>query len=390
MLQLRKSILSISRRGVSVEAQVKPLRLMWILILCLSTACASVPQPVADVPLEQALNQRGISPESVLMPFELDDEMARWAHRAAPAELPPSERLEALAEALLSNGEMALEYSWGFTGTARQVFETRRANCLAFTNLFVAMARQVGVPVYFLAVETETYRRQGDFVVISDHIAVGHGPGPAIQMYDFSQRQSDELRRVRRIDDLTALAMFHSNRGAEALQREQWKEALDSLRLAVRLQPELATGWVNLGVARRRVGDYQGAELAYRRALEIDPVVYASYQNLISLLRFRGRYGEAEDLAAALQRAPHQNPFTYLSLGDISLRSGRLAEARRLYKRAVNLNREQAESYAALGQLAVVRGDLDTAKRMLRKARRLDDDNARTLRLASMIRPLGS
>ncbi len=390
MFQLQDSILSPSRHGVSATNQAVALRLTWILILGLGTACASAPPQVAEIPLDQRVWQRGVSPETVLIPFQLDDEMSRWAHRAAPAELPPSERLESLAMALLSDGEMTLEYSWGFTGTARQVFETRQANCLAFTNLFLAMAREVGVPVYFLAVETETFRRQGEFVVISDHIAVGHGPGPEIQMYDFSQRQSDELRRVRRIDDLTALAMFHSNRGAEALQREHWKDALDSLRLAVRLQPELASGWVNLGVARRRVGDYDGAEVAYRRALEIDPMVYASYQNLASLLRFQGRDEEAQQFADALQRTPNRNPFTYISLGDISLRSGRFAEARRFYKRAVNLNREQAESYAALGQLALMRGDLDTARRMLRKARRLDDDNARTLRLASMIGPMDS
>ena len=381
MVYSQRSILSTSRRGVSNLASG--------LILCLSVGCASTPPQLAEVPLEKAIQQRGLAPQKVLVPFRLDDEMARWAHRAAPAELSPEQRLEALAEALLTDEALSLEYSWGFTGTAREVFETHRANCLAFTNLFLAMAREVDVPVYFLAVETETYRRQGEFVVISDHIAVGHGPGPEIQMYDFSQGPRGELRGVRRISDLTALAMFHSNRGAEALQQEHWVEALDSLRLAVRLQPQLASVWVNLGVARRRVGAFSGAEAAYRHALELDPLVYASYQNLTSLLHFQGREEEARAFAAALNQAPNRNPFTYLSLGDLSLRSGRLAEARRLYKRAVNLDREHAESYAALGQLAVVRGDLSTARRMLRKAQRLDDDNARTQRLASMIGPLG-
>lgn len=345
-------------------------------------ACASTPNGVPETALETIIRQQGIAPEQVTIPFRLDAEMAQWAHEAVSSEENPSRRLELLATALLQREELNLVYTWGFTGTARQVFDTGEANCLAFTNLFLAMARELDVPVFFLAVETETYRRAGDFVVISDHIAVGHGDGPEVEMFDFSPREGGELRQVRRISDLTALAMFHSNRGAEALQAGDLVEALDFSRMAVKLQPELASAWVNLGVARRRIGDADGAETAYRRALETDPLTYAAYQNLTSLLSFQGRHDEAQEFSRALRQAPSRNPFTYISLGDISLRSGRMAEARRFYRRAVHLDRNEAESYAALGQLALARGDRDTARRMLRKAKRIDRDNVRTVRLA--------
>lgn len=361
----------------------------WVAFTLSWVGCSTTSPPVVETPLKTAIRQQGIAPVDVIVPFELDEEMARWAHDAIPPDASSSVRLEALSQALLEPGELDLTYAWGFTGTARQVFETRQANCLAFTNLFLAMAREVDVPVFFLAVETETYRRHGDLVVVSDHIAVGYGTGQDVEMFDFSPREGTELRRVRRISDLTALAMFHSNRGAEALQDGRYAEALDSLRLAVRLQPELASGWVNLGVARRRVGDPEGAELAYRRALEVDPQVYTAYQNLTSLLSSQERHEEAQWFAKTLRQSPNRNPFTYISLGDISLRSGRLTEARRFYKRAVHLNRDDAESYAALGQLAMAQGDVNTARRMLRKARRIDGENARTLTLARMMNASG-
>lgn len=338
--------------------------------------------------LRAAIADRGLDPDEVVVPYALDAEMRAWVRERIPPGLPSERKLERLVEALLAPDELELRYVWGYTGTAAEVFARREANCLAFTNLFVAMARELGVPVYFLAVESEaTYRHADeiDLIVVSDHVAVGYGAGNTIRLYDFSANERSELDRVYRISDLTALAMFHSNRGAEALQAGRLGEARRWLRTAVDLDPGLAGAWVNLGVARRRTGDLAGAEEAYRRVLEIDPRIYSAYQNLASLLRLAGRDEEARNLEQALKRSPSKNPYTFLALGDVSLRSGRLEEARRFYRRAASLARRDAETYAALGELAAVTGDLRTARRMLRKARRLDLDNRRTDRLARRI-----
>lgn len=359
------------------------------LAVTLSTGCATAPRGQSANPLDLQLQARGLDPAAVTVPYALDDTMRAWAHTVAPPELGELDRLEALVEALLDNGELELEYSWGYTGTAQEVFLEHRANCLAFTNLFVGLAREVGVPVFFLAVETETFRKHEDFVVVSDHIAVAYRTGLAagkdVRMYDFSENPGQELAKVRPISDLTAIAMFHSNRGAEALQRGDLVSALDWLRLAVAIDPDMANGWLNLGVARRRAGDLEGAEMAYKRSLEIDPRTYPAYQNLATMLHAQGRTDEAQDFQEALQRSPNRNPYSYLSLGDISFRSGRWTEARRFYRRAARLETDGAEPYAALGHLAAVEGDFETARRMLRKAMRLDRNEPRTQRLANLV-----
>lgn len=351
----------------------------------LVVGCSSAPPRQAASGVEQALAGLGIEPSEVAIPYALTPEMVAWAHQIAPAELGEDAKIERLLEGLLDSGELELEYSWGRTGTAAEVFRDQKANCLAFTNLFVGMAREVGVPVFFVAVESATYRRNGEFVVVSDHIAVGHKLGEEVRLYDFSAEDRGALQNLRPINDLTAIAMFHSNRGAEALQGGDLRSALDWLRLAVRIDDELSNAWLNLGVTRRRVGDLDGAEEAYRRALEVDPRTYAAYQNLAGLLHFRGRAEEAREFEVALKRSPTRNPYTYISLGDISFRSGRLGEARRFYRRAAYLDGEDAEPYAALGQLAAAHGDLATARKMLRKAQRRDGDHPRAQRLAAMI-----
>lgn len=361
-----------------------------LLALVALAGCAAIERPLERDELAELLRSRGLDPGKVVLPYALTDEMKAWAHAAAPSILPPRERLLSLRDALFDNDRMKIEYTWGHTGTASEVFTEQRANCLAFTNLFLGMAREVGVPVYFLAVErAETYRREGDLVVVSDHVAVGHGEiFKDLQVFDFSEYQNLEYRDVRRLSDLSAIAMFHSNRGAEALQRGLLDDALDWLRIAIAIDPELAHAWVNLGVALRRAGDLDGAEDAYRKGLELDPRIFSAYQNLVTLLRLQDRDQEAAAYEEVLRRAPNRNPYSYLSLGDISLRNGRLEEAKRYYRRAASLGPDDPEIYAALGQIAAAEGDLRRARRLLKKAQKIDPDNPRTRQLAHVLRQI--
>ena len=351
--------------------------------------CAAHSELSDEELIERALRARGLEPADILIPFEITDDMRQWAHEVAPGALAPEDRLRRLRDGLFDKDQMQLEYTWGFTGTATDVFEQRRANCLAFTNLFVGMARELGVDVYFLGVErVETYRKAGDLVVVSDHVAVGYGDATVdsdLLIFDFSPYRNQGYRDVRRLSDLTAIAMFYSNRGAETLQQGQVPEAVRWLKTAVAIDPGLTPAWVNLGVVLRRAGDLPGAEDAYKHALELDPRTHSAYQNLAALLQLQGRRREAEGFIQVLQKTPTRNPYSYLSLGDISLRSGRLEEARRFYRRAVSLSGDDAEIFAALGQLAAATGDLRTARKMLKKAQKIDAESSRTRQLATAL-----
>ena len=373
--------------GMRPAPQVRLQMASVTLVILTVAGCASTVGPNDRELLHQVLRARGLDPERVVVPFDLTEEMRQWAQSAASRSAIAEDKLRSLRDALLDPEQMKLEYAWGHTGTASEVFQERRANCLAFTNLFLAMAREVGVPVFFLGVDrVETYRKRGDLVVVSDHVAVAYGEARTdLLVFDFSPFRNEGYRSVRPISDLTAIAMFYSNRGAETLQEGRVFDAVSWLRTAVAIDPELAPAWTNLGVALRRAGDLAGAEDAYKHALELDPRGISAYQNLAALLHLQGRSEEAAEFVELMQKTPTRNPYSYLSLGDISLRSGRLEEARRFYRRAVNLSGDDAEIFAALGQLAAATGDVRTARRMLKKARKIDAENPRTLRLAKLL-----
>ena len=354
-----------------------------LLVLALWGCSAQAPEGLIPPELLSQMLELEELQGRVVVAWQIDDGMRAWAEERVSDSMPAEAKLERLVKELLDNRVLPLQYTRETTGTAIEVFETRQANCLAFTNLFVGMARELGVPVFFLAVEdVATYRREGDLVVISDHIAVGFERGLDIKMYDFSEHGMQEHTKIRRISDLTALAMFHSNRGVEALRDGDLEGATGWLRTAATLDPGLANAWVNLGVVLRRAGDLAAAEAAYRQAIELDPRLPSPYQNLAALLRHLGREDEARELEDVLARAPNRNPFTYLALGDVSRERGHLDEARRLYKRAANLSEGDGEPWAALGELALASGDRRQALKMLRKARKVEPDDPRALRLA--------
>ena len=256
----------------------------------LALACASTGVRETDEnALLRELERREVG--RALVPFALNDEMAAWVHEAVGA-AERDKRLDRLVEAVTETSMLGVEYEAGHTGSAVEVFESRIANCLAFTQMFVGMARELDLAAYFVEVShVENFEREGDLIVISDHVAVGFGPRHAMRLIDFGLREDERGFRVSPISDLTATALYYSNRGAEALRAERLDEAVAWLEDAVRIDPELASAWANLGVAQRRSGRTDQAELSYRQALVVDPGLSSALVNLAVLLRLNGPEG---------------------------------------------------------------------------------------------------
>jgi Tfp pilus assembly protein PilF len=378
-----------ARLRVPFAAPCLALRPALCLAFCLSltAACRSLaPGAAAEPDLARGLRARHLDPAAVIVPWQLDAEMRIWAHRNVSDQLPTEQRLDRLLAVLLGQEGLDLTYQTGATGTARDVFASHRANCLAFTSLFVGMARELGIDAFYLEVgDIEKFEREGTLVVASDHVTAGFGSGSLLRILEFTPLGKPNYRRLHRISDLTAIALFYSNRGAELLRTNQERESLVWLRQAVAVDPELARGWINLGVALRRSGDPAGAEAAYRKALEADPSAVAAYQNLAMLLFVTGRGPEGDQLMALSGKLDIRNPFNFLSLGDVALSHGRFEEARHFYRKAQHLEGAGAEAEAALGQLALAQGDRRQARRWLRKAAARDGTNERVRRLAAQL-----
>ncbi|MCP4204792.1 MAG: tetratricopeptide repeat protein [bacterium] len=316
-------------------------------------------------------------------PDVLSQEMKDWLARKIPRHANELTQLSRLLEALQRDQDgPRLRYREGYTGTAQEAFETGEGNCLSFSQVVVAMARELGVRAFYMDVrQFEEFTKEGDLVIVAGHMTAGFDEGIERRILEFSVGPDVEYRNAVRISDETARAYYHSNRGAEHLQAGEIELALEWLEAATQVDPNLPDAWANYGVALRRNGQLREAEAAYRRAVELDPNFFPGYQNLVALYRMRGDGDAAKLLLEVLGRQTTRNPFVYLAVGDLSMDQGDWEGARQFYRQGRRLRRSDPDLLAALGEANLRLGDLEKAEKLLNKALKKDPENERAKRL---------
>lgn len=168
---------------------------------------------------------------------------------------------------------------------------------------------------------------------------------------------------------------------AEAMiAAERLPEAVATLEEAVAAAPDDARAWFTLGVARTLTQDSEAAEVAFRRALEIDSAYAESWNELGLLLRAIGR---ADEGIASLRRAIDVRPDFYDAHYNLALAledSGQLEQAREAYTNAVRgpLASDPVVRYNRAGLLMRL-GDADGARQEFLRARTLAHGQSDTL-----------
>ncbi|WP_299492616.1 tetratricopeptide repeat protein [Acaryochloris sp. IP29b_bin.137] len=112
--------------------------------------------------------------------------------------------------------------------------------------------------------------------------------------------KSDEVYRAQHtMPSLAKLNVFH-DWGDILVQQGKPQEAIAAYHQTLRLLPEYAPYYDNLGAVLMQQQQYGGAIAAYRRAVQLDPYEAQSYVNLSKALQ---AVGQTETAALALQQA---------------------------------------------------------------------------------------
>ncbi len=355
------------------------LRLIAALLLASALgACASTTPSLTflePAQWEEALRSRGVDPAQVPNPLAFTPEMRAEALRlTGPGE--SLDRLRRLQEALFDPQRFPFAYEVKTTLTATEAYYRREGNCLSFTNLFVAMGRSIGIPVQSgLIMRVRSSEREDDLIVVNTHVVAMYTQAGGTTYFDFDRTRRGQPTVVRPLDDLWLTALYLNNRGAEELRLRHPEVAARLFADAVKLAPEFAPAWGNLGVARRRLGDVAGALAAYAEALRSDPTNPTVLSNLALLYTSLGRTAEAE-AALAAARLSAASPHLLIVRGDVELARGKVVEARRFYLRARRLDPRLADAWVALARAELAAGRPSQARRLATKALRLDPEVA--------------
>ncbi len=344
--------------------------LLLALAMGWSIGCASTEREAVNLSpaaWDKALEKRGVDPQRIANPMAASEEMKKAAHSMAGAG-ESGEKLQRLQAGLFDKDSYTFEYDSGSTFTAQDAFANRRGNCVAFTNLFIALGRSLGYNLRAaLLIRRGKSEKAGDLVMVYSHMVAAHLDGKKTSLYDFYNTRDNGSAEVRLLDDLSVAGISLSNRAIEDLRKGDLETAFVKMVDAVKLAPMLPSLRANLGLVRHRRGDLPGAFDEYKKGLELDAKNPSVLHNLAALYLELDRPADAR---AALASASNSQASTYLLMvrGDLELVNGDLKSALRHYEHAHRLDPKLVEPLMAIARLERARGRVSAARKALQRA----------------------
>ena len=352
------------------------------LCLLLLTGCATQPaaqrSPITPAMLVEGLPLTGGLEPATLADTDilgLDPAMRQFIATSGPPQGTSHQRLRELLRALLQDQDFVIEYSER-TYTAAETFHLRRANCLAFTNLFVALAREVGLTVQFQEVDVPPdWSSSGSLLIQNRHINTRvEIEGRGEQVVDFNMADFRAAYPRRLISDDRAKAHYYSNVGVEQMRAGEPLLALLNFRKAIGAEPGFTPAWINLGALYQQKGHGAWAEAAWSHALDLDPEELVALSNLERLYRGEGEAVAADALRGRLERYRQQNPYYRFQLAEAAFAGADYDAAIGHLRFAISRKQNEDRFYALLGLSYLRRGDPTSAHRWLARAEAVADD----------------
>jgi|GEM_PF-2019554 len=145
-------------------------------------------------------------------------------------------------------------------------------------------------------------------------------------------------------------------------KKDDHARAVEILRSAAMLAPDVAAVFSALGRANERLGERAAAEVAYGRAVQLDPDYRYARRRLLRLALDRQDYPQARLAADYLLQAAPEEPEHHFLAGLVAARGERPDEARAHYRDAIaRAEGDYPEAYFNLGLLEKGAGALDAA-----------------------------
>jgi Flp pilus assembly protein TadD len=334
-------------------------------------APASTPAPVTPVAIEPEPEPPPLDQVTAL-PAELRQ---RLRDEVLAGRMSQFERLQRLVDFMFLPQGLGLVYEEDATHTVAQAYATRRGNCVAFTLMFLALARETGLKAWPQEIEESlSWHLRDDTLYRTNHVNAGVRAGGSNYRVDASPLAVIARHPPERISEQRLLAHYYDNHAVAAMQQGQLPLALRYVAIALDLDPGYASTWSNAGVLFLRSGDQAEAERHYDKALSLDPDNTGALFNMLGLQQRKGDRRREAVFRKRLEQVQGRDPFHQFLLAMDYQRSGDLANAITHFRRAIRLYPREYRFHAALAATYRQAGDIRRADKALARARMLGGD----------------
>jgi tetratricopeptide (TPR) repeat protein len=276
--------------------------------------------------------------------------------------------LNSLVSLVFDKGAVNFSYI-SETKTSIETFSEGSGNCLSFTNMFVAMARYLGLDVRFREVEiAPTWSKRGRLVTFNRHVNVAVQIGGSYYVVDLFPRVDRIEIGGRVVSDERGIAHYYNNKGADFLSEGSSEQARAYFCKALEVDPTAAFVWANLGVAQGLLEDWKEAEKCYLKAISLKEDHMIAMSNLAKLYEREGQLEKAQAYSKRVEGFQRKNPYYHYSLGEEAYESKRFDDAVAHYKEALKRNSKEHNFHFALAQTYSRLGNLSEAMEHLKKA----------------------
>ncbi len=340
-----------------------------VILGVLSAACSTRNIKAPEVPDLQ--DQPKVSIDRVNL-LQVSPEMRVFARNYGSSERSGESRAFSIVRAALDPYVLDFDYDPRRTLPAVEAFHAGAGNCLSFSSMIVALARDAGLQAWFQEVEIPpVWSAVNETMLFNKHVNAVVQDSKQQFTVDVSRRKTSPVERVRRLRDSEAEALYYNNLGVDALMEGDLPVAYAYFRMGLETEPSLADMWSNLGVVLRRNGQTEDALLAYRTSLLLEPQQSVALNNLYTIYTEEGDLEAAAELESRVERNRQKNPYYLHYLAEIATEEARYSDAIKLLERAIVIEGNEYRFYLALARSQFFAGKLEQAQTSLEAARRL-------------------
>ena len=193
----------------------------------------------------------------------------------------------------------------------------------------------------------------------------------ALQRYDAA---IDSYKQAIKIKPDYAEA--YSNMGNALKDKGELDAAIDNYKQAIKIKPDYAEAYSNMGNVLKEKGELNAAIDSYKQAIKIKPDYVKAYYNMGVVLKSKGELDASIDSYKQAIKIKPDYAEAYYNMGNVLKEKGELNAAIDSYKQAIKIKPDYAEAYSNMGNVLKEKGELNAAIDSYKQAIKIKPDYA--------------